>query len=85
MNAKEGHRGGAKPYGKFAGEEVVIKRMVILRASGIGFDKIAALLNSEGLKPRRGEQWHGLTVNRVLTGKGRVQSELTVTGFSQTN
>jgi DNA invertase Pin-like site-specific DNA recombinase len=71
MKAKEGRCEGAKPYGEFAGEDAVIERMKALRATGMGFDKIAAQLNAEGLKPRRGQRWHGLTVNRVLTGKGR--------------
>ncbi|MCU1325132.1 MAG: Resolvase, N-terminal domain [Bryobacterales bacterium] len=70
--AKEGRCEGAKPYGHRPGEEAVIGRMKELRAAGLGFDKIAAQLNAEGLKPRRGERWHGLTVNRTLTGKGRL-------------
>ena len=37
----------------------------------MGFDKIAAQLNDEGIKPRAGDRWHGLVVNRILTGKGR--------------
>jgi DNA invertase Pin-like site-specific DNA recombinase len=72
MKAKEGRCEGAKPYGDQPGEQAVIERMKALRATGLGFDKIAAELNKEGLKPRRGERWHGLTVNRTLTGKGRV-------------
>ncbi|MCU1329554.1 MAG: hypothetical protein JWN34_4924 [Bryobacterales bacterium] len=39
----------------------------------MAFDKIAAQMNAEGLRPRGGERWHGLTVNRTLTGKGRVE------------
>jgi DNA invertase Pin-like site-specific DNA recombinase len=71
MKAAEGRCEGTKPYGFREGEDAVIERMKALRASGMGFDKIAAQMNSEGLKPRRGDRWHGLTVNRVLTGKGR--------------
>ena len=71
MRAKEGRCEGAKPYGSREGEEAIIKRMEELRASGIGFDRIAAQLNADGLKPRRGERWHGLVVNRILSGKGR--------------
>jgi len=71
MKAKEGRCEGAKPFGEREGEGAVIDRMKALRASGMGFDRIAAQLNAEGVKPRRGERWHGLTVNRVLTGKGR--------------
>jgi DNA invertase Pin-like site-specific DNA recombinase len=76
MKAKQGHCEGAKQFGHREGEQVVIDRMKSLRTSGMGFDKIAAQLNSEGIKPRRGDRWHGLTVNRVLTGKGRATSPL---------
>lgn len=40
--------------------------MKALRASGTGFDRIAAQLNAEGLKPRTGQRWHGIVVNRIL-------------------
>jgi DNA invertase Pin-like site-specific DNA recombinase len=36
-----------------------------------GLDRVAAALHAEGIKPRRGARWHGLTVNKILTGKGR--------------
>jgi DNA invertase Pin-like site-specific DNA recombinase len=71
QKAKSGRCEGAKPFGYYDGEETVLKRMQALRDSGLGFDRIAAQLNEEGLKPRRGERWHGLTVNRSLTGKWR--------------
>ena len=71
MKAKEGRCEGAKPYGHFEGEDAVIERMKALRADGLGFDRVAAQLNAEGVKPRRGVRWHGLTVNKILTGKGR--------------
>src|ERR1022692_139545 len=71
MRAKEGRCEGRKPYGFFDGEEAVIERMKALRATGLGFDRIAAQLNAEGLKTRTGARWHGLVVNRILTGKGR--------------
>jgi len=71
MRAKEGRCEGRKPYGFYDGEEAVIERMKALRLTGLGFDRIAAQLNTEGLKTRTGARWHGLVVNRVLTGKGR--------------
>src|ERR1035441_3361734 len=71
MRAKEGRCEGRKPYGFYDGEEAVIERMKALRATGLGFDRIAAQLNTEGLKTRTGARWHGLLVNRILTGKGR--------------
>jgi DNA invertase Pin-like site-specific DNA recombinase len=65
--AKSGRCEGAKPYGYFHGEPAVIERMKSLRASGMGFDRIAAHLNAQGTKPRRGEKWWGLTVNKILS------------------
>ncbi len=65
---KEGRCEGRKPYGFFPGEDAVIARMKELRAEGLGFDRIAAKLNAEGLKPRAGERWHGNVINRILTG-----------------
>jgi DNA invertase Pin-like site-specific DNA recombinase len=73
QKAKTGRSEGAKPYGELPGEPAVIERMKALRAEGMGFDRVAAALNAEGIKPRRGARWHGLTVNKILTGKGRVK------------
>ncbi len=71
MRAKEGRCEGRKPYGYYDGEHAVIERMQELRSAGMGFDRIAAQLNSEGLKTRTGARWHGLVINRIMTGKGR--------------
>ena len=71
MRAKTGRCEGAKPYGELPGEEVIIEQMKDFRSAGFGFDRIAAALNAEGIRPRRGSRWHGLTVNKILTGKGR--------------
>jgi len=71
MRAKEGRCEGRKPYGYYDGEQAVIERMQDLRAARMGFDRIAARLNTEGLKTRTGARWHGLVVNRILTGKGK--------------
>jgi DNA invertase Pin-like site-specific DNA recombinase len=69
--AKEGHCEGRKPYGFYDGESGVIERMKALRAAGMGFDRIAAQLNADGVQTRTGGRWHGLVINRILTGKGR--------------
>ena len=71
QRATTGHCEGAKAFGTLPGEVAVIDRMKALRAEGMGFDRIAAKLNEDGVKPRRGARWHGLTVNKILTGKGR--------------
>jgi DNA invertase Pin-like site-specific DNA recombinase len=67
--AQTGRCEGRKPYGYFEGEAVVVDRMKALRASGLGYDRTAAKLNEEGLPTRTGKPWHGVVVNRILTGK----------------
>jgi site-specific DNA recombinase len=67
--AQTGRCEGRKPYGYYEGEQPIIDRMAALRASGMGFDRIAAQLNSEGLQTRMEKRWHGLVINRILTGK----------------
>ena len=67
--AKEGRCEGRKPYGFYEGEAGALERMRALRAEGLGFDRIAAKLNGEGVSTRTGRPWHGVVVNRILTGK----------------
>jgi DNA invertase Pin-like site-specific DNA recombinase len=67
--AREGRCEGRKPYGFYEGEPVALVRMKALRAEGLGFDRIAAKLNGEGVSTRTGKPWHGVVVNRILTGK----------------
>ena len=67
VKAKEGRCEGAKPFGHYEGESAILYRMSALRESGAGFDRIAATLNAEGLKPRRGSQWYGSAVNKILS------------------
>lgn len=69
MKAKTGRCEGAKPYGTYPGETELRERMAAMHASGIGFDRIAAALNSEGIKPRRGARWWGQTINNIVAGK----------------
>jgi DNA invertase Pin-like site-specific DNA recombinase len=65
--AAEGRCEGRKPYGTREGEQAVIARMRELRKADLGFDRIAAALNTEGVKPRTGTRWHGMVVNRILS------------------
>jgi DNA invertase Pin-like site-specific DNA recombinase len=65
--ARNGRCEGAKPFGYLAGETDVVGRMQALRSEGLGFDRIAARLNDEGIKPRRGKKWHGYGVNLILS------------------
>jgi hypothetical protein len=54
---------GRKPYGYYDGEATALDRI------GLGFDRLAARLNQEGVPTRTGKPWHGVVVNRILTGK----------------
>jgi hypothetical protein len=53
----------------------VLEKMKALRSSGVAYDKIAAILNREGIKPRRGERWHPFTVSKIMTKHGVVKGE----------
>lgn len=67
MKAKTGRCEGRKPFGFYEGEEVALERMKALRSEGLGFDRIAARLNDEGVPSRSGKPWHGFSVNGMLT------------------
>jgi DNA invertase Pin-like site-specific DNA recombinase len=69
QRAKQGRCEGRKPYGFYEGEGVALERIKALRAEGMGFDRVAAKLNEEGVPTRTGKAWHGIVVNRILTGK----------------
>ena len=69
--AEEGFCEGRKPFGYYEGEEAILGRLKAIRAEGLGFDRIAAKLNEEGVPTRTGKPWHGVVVNRILTGKKR--------------
>jgi DNA invertase Pin-like site-specific DNA recombinase len=48
-------------------EQATIARMVELRDAGASLRQIAATLDTEGYKPKRGPRWHPETVKRTLT------------------
>ncbi len=64
--AAEGRCEGRKPYGFYEGEAEVVARMKTLRADGLGFDRIAAQMNAEGIETRTRGRWHGIMINRIL-------------------
>lgn len=68
--AAEGRCEGRKPFGERPDEQSAIARMRDLRDEGLGFDRIAQRLNSEGVPTRTGKPWHGFTVNRILGAQG---------------
>ena len=61
---------GRKPFGYFKDERETILKMRSMREKGMGFDRIAAALNDEGVPTRSGKDWHGVVVNRILSGRG---------------
>ena len=67
MKARTGRCEGRKPFGHYDGEPAILERMRALRQTDMGFDRIADVLNAEGLKPRTGARWWGRTVNNILT------------------
>jgi DNA invertase Pin-like site-specific DNA recombinase len=67
--AKEGRCEGRKPYGYYDGESAALDRVKALRAEGLGYDRVAVRLNEEKVPTRTGKPWHGVVVNRILTGK----------------
>jgi DNA invertase Pin-like site-specific DNA recombinase len=69
---KQGRCEGRKPFGYYEGEAEALERIRTLRSQGLGFDRIAAQLNAESVPTRTGGRWHGLVVNRILTGKNLV-------------
>lgn len=62
--AAGGKADGAYPYGVTAPEAKVLSRMLSERSAGAA--AIAAGLNRDGVKPRRGVRWHTTAVRRIL-------------------
>lgn len=58
---------GRKPFGWWEMESAALEKMRELRATGMGFDAIAADLNAAGVPTRTGRPWHGVVVNRILS------------------
>jgi len=69
VRARSGRCEGRKPFGYFEGEASVLAHIKALRTDGLGFDRIASRLNEEKIPTRTGKPWHGVVVNRILTGK----------------
>jgi DNA invertase Pin-like site-specific DNA recombinase len=67
MKARTGRCEGSKPYGHYPGEQAVLDRITASHAEGQPFLRIAANLNADGLKPRRGTRWHAWSVNKILS------------------
>ena len=62
---------GQKPFSSSESGAEALKRILALRAEGLGFDKIAQHLNAENVPTkRRNTKWHGSTV-QSMTRKTR--------------
>jgi DNA invertase Pin-like site-specific DNA recombinase len=74
---KEGRCEGRKPFGHYPGELAALGRIRELRSQGLGFDRVAAQLNSEGVPTRTGRRWHGIVINRILTARNKPRTPVT--------
>jgi hypothetical protein len=57
---------GRKPFGHMAGEQTTLVRMIALRATNLSYEKIAAVLNAESLKPRKAVKFYASVVQDIL-------------------
>jgi hypothetical protein len=71
MKKKSGRCEGRKPYGRTQAGHETIQRMKSLRVGRYSYEQIVAALDNEGLRPRSGEKWNAIVVNRIL----RVQAQ----------
>jgi DNA invertase Pin-like site-specific DNA recombinase len=63
--AAGGHAVGVRPFGELEGEREARARICQLRSEGHSYRAIAAKLDDEGLRPRRGERWSDVSVRKV--------------------
>jgi DNA invertase Pin-like site-specific DNA recombinase len=49
-----------------AREQAAVARIRTLRADGLSLRQICTRLDTEGIRPKRGDHWHPTTLNRVL-------------------
>lgn len=66
MKARDGRCEGSKPFGTKPGESATLHQMRSLRAAGLTFDQIADALNANNVPARKGGNWMGCTVNKIL-------------------
>lgn len=58
---------GRTAFGTKPGEDAILMRMKILYSgSGLSYDQVASVLNSEYLSTRMGKTWHGATIAKIL-------------------
>lgn len=80
---KQGRAYGPTPYGwnavdglleANADEQVVLRRIRLLREAKLGYAKIAGILNDDGVKPKRASAWSAMSVRSVLLTAERITS-----------
>lgn len=64
---RNGRCEGRKAFGHNEGESDIIFRMQTLRNQGLGYDAIAAKLNTDKIPTRTGAKWYGTTVHKILS------------------
>jgi len=57
---------GRKPYGEHPGEREVLNRILAKIQDGASANKIASILNIEGVKTRSGGQWYSSNILKIV-------------------
>jgi DNA invertase Pin-like site-specific DNA recombinase len=79
--AQGGYGGGRPPYGlrasnrrlvKNPDEAPVVEMIARLRSEGCSYRKIADSLAAAGMRPRQGNRWHAMTVQRIAGRHGKL-------------
>jgi DNA invertase Pin-like site-specific DNA recombinase len=62
-----GYRAQGRQLIEHPEEQAALRRMRELRGTGASYRDIAASLESEGHRPKRGRVWHPMTIRQILT------------------
>lgn len=66
QRAKLGKCEGRKKYGEHPGEREVLNRILAQIQDGVSANKIASILNIEGVKTRSGGQWYSSNILKIV-------------------
>ena len=67
----EGNRGGGvRPFGANEEERRILARMMALKTEGVSLQRIADILNTEGFRNRKGNEWTKGNVDSILRKQG---------------
>lgn len=73
---------GSKALAPDAEEERALARIRALRAEGCSYRAICAVLEQEGIRPRRAARWSPIVVQRIATGQRPPRSKKTTSARS---